>query len=162
LPGDFAVDSYTVYTHKGTNPSYVCPGCETTKKEKLTPTQVRDKWTIEFMCTCGCSFSVSVEHRDFYRKLTNLEGSYQNPSKGGKYELMQVLNLSMSGIGFITQTFNTLSVDDRIRMNFILDDKKQSIVKKEGVVRHVYGNSVGCEFTDTENIDRNFAFYLMP
>ena len=110
----------------------------------------------------GCNFAVSVEHRDFYRKRTNLEGSYSHLSNGGKNERMQVLNLSIGGIGFATRNFNALSVGDRIKMNFILDDAMQSIVRKEGVVRHAYRNYVGCEFTDTENVDKNLAFYLMP
>ena len=156
------METYTVWTNQESHPLYTCPQCETMDKTKLAPIQIRDKWTIEFMCTCGCNFAVSVEHRDFYRKRTNLEGSYTHLSNGGKNERMQVLNLSIGGIGFSTRTFNAVSVGDRIRMNFILDDNKQSIVRKEGVVRHVFGNYVGCEFTDTKIIDSNLTFYLMP
>ena len=160
--GNNAMKTYTLYANDNDKPVYTCPQCETIEKSKLAPIQVRDKRTIELMCSCGCNFAVSVEHRDFYRKLTNLEGSYKILPKGCKYELMQVLNLSIGGIGFATRTFNALSVGVRIKMNFILDDKKQSVVQKEGVVRHVYSYSVGCEFTDTDNIDSNLTFYLMP
>ena len=126
------MESYTVYTYKDHNPLYSCPRCETIDKAKLAPIQVHDKWTIEFMCTCGCNFAVSVEHRDFYRKRTNLEGSYVNLSNGGKNERIQVLNLSIGGIGFTTRFFNAVSVDDRVKMYFILDDKKRSIVRTGG------------------------------
>ena len=67
----------------------------------------------------------------------------------------------MDGIGFTTQTFKALSIGDRIKMTFILDDAMQSIVQKEGVVKHAYRSYVGCEFTDREYIDKNLAFYLM-
>jgi len=76
--------AYTVYTNQNGNPLCICPDYEMAEKANLAPVRIRDKWTIEFMCTCGCNFKVSAEKRDFYRKRTNLEGSYNPISNGGK------------------------------------------------------------------------------
>ena len=139
-----------------------CPQCGNTKRVNLSSLKGYNKKNLKVKCTCSSHFAVSLEYRKYRRKKTNLEGTYEILSKGSKKDLMQVANLSIGGIGFSTRSFGTVSVGDRMKLSFTLDDKKQSEVEKEVVVRHVFGNYVGCEFIDTSQHDSNLAFYLMP
>ena len=60
---------------------------------------------------------------------------------------MHVQNLSMSGIGFAFQGPCPFMVGDRVKLKFALHDKGLSEIGVKGIVRHITGNHVGCEFT---------------
>jgi hypothetical protein len=143
----------------------VCPQCGNIKHVYLNSIKAirgRKKRNLKVRCTCQSIFSVSLNYRRFYRKQTRLLGSYRNLSNRKEKGEIQVTNLSMSGIGFITVSSNALSVGDKIKLNFTLDDNKQSEIEKSGIVRWIDGFNVGCEFADTSQPDTNLGFYLMP
>lgn len=49
---------------------------------------------------------------------------------------------------------------DRLDIEFTLDDRERSLIKKEVVVRSVNGKSVGAEFTSTEHYERLGPYLL--
>lgn len=88
-----------------------------------------------------------MDFRQHYRKETNLDGIYSNLSKEKEKGEMQVINLSMNGIGFTVQGSDIFSVGDQLKLNFSLDDDKQSEIEVAVIVRHTTDNNIGCEFT---------------
>lgn len=73
---------------------------------------------------------------------------------------MQVINLSLNGIGFTLQNQCKFSVGDQLELNFALDDDNQSEIEVIGIVRHITGNDVGCEFNSIIENKVAFQSYL--
>jgi len=71
-----------------------------------------------------------THYRKYYRKNTKLKGSYfviNNKDKTGE---MFVRALSRAGIRFETVTPPQCKVNEKVAMEFILDDTIKSVVKK--------------------------------
>jgi hypothetical protein len=142
-----------------------CPQCGDVKHVNVNSIkEVEDynRRNIKVRCACKSLFSVSLDFRKSYRKETRLFGAYKNLSKGKGSGEIRVTNLSMTGMGFITVSSNALSVGDKVKVNFTLDNKKQSEIEKIGKVNRVDGFNVGCEFSKTSQADTDLGFYLMP
>lgn len=73
---------------------------------------------------------------------------------------MQITNVSTGGLQYNVVGLNRLYPGCILDLDFELDDKNNSQIKKQALVRHVRDNVVGCEFVDTGTSDRALAFYL--
>jgi hypothetical protein len=139
-----------------------CPQCEKRKRANFSAFRGSRSRMLKVKCTCESYFQISIDFRRSYRKKTDFAGVYTTLSYKKDKGEMHILNLSANGIGFTTTHASVLSVGDKIRMQFTLDDQKQSHIEKEGVVKNVNGNYVGCEFTDLSQHEKTLGFYLMP
>jgi len=140
----------------------ICPHCKKRKLANFSTFRDSKRRTLKVKCTCESHFRILIDFRRSHRKKTNLDGAYTKLSDSKVKGKMQVLNLSVSGIGFITRDLYVLSLGDRVRIRFTLDDQKQSEIEKESVVRTVKGNYVGCKFTNPSQYEKVLRFYLMP
>ena len=75
---------------------------------------------------------------------------------------MIVKNLSMQGCKFETLTANLLNPDEEIKIEFYLNNAKNSLTTKKAVVRYVNKRHVGCEFKALPGaLDPDLGYYLM-
>lgn len=116
---------------------------------------------IKVQCSCGNVFPVRLEGRKYYRKDVELPGTYAYVENAQAGRLV-VETLSFSGIGFRTLGAHTIHINDLLLLSFILDNAKQSPMKKWVVVHWVNGQRIGTEFHDIDLYDKEMGVYLMP
>ena len=126
---------------------------------------------VRVRCACAAVFPVRFEYRKFYRKATNLEGTYQvlfderdipDLSLAKKTINCRIENLSMHGAGFSALGRHRIEKSARLILGFTLDNPKRTWIEKIGVVQLVEGAYLGLRFDEPAGTDRELGFYLMP
>ena len=106
-------------------------------------------------------FKVQLNYRSHYRKLVSLSGTYETLhqytySKGA----MSITNLSHGGLQYNIGGVNPLQPGYVLILDFQLDNKQLTPIKKYAMVRSVYDNVIGCEFVEQKDANKALAFYL--
>jgi len=109
-------------------------------------------------CPCGHSFAIKLERRRHDRKQTDLTGSYLHDKTKAR-GLINIKNLSRSGVGLELNTRQPMPRGDKLLLKFNLDDAKKSYLCREAIVKKSDGSRVGLEFSDSDP-DENIEFYL--
>jgi hypothetical protein len=139
---------------------FTCPECTKSKTVDVSKVLFKtNKISLKVKCPCGHIFPVIIERRKFYRKETNLSGVFmlENNSK----ELpMTVTNISRSGMQFKSSKNENLKLGDQVLVQFRLDDKPRSLIKKKGILRRIDGMIIGIEFSVIDEYDKVLGFYL--
>ena len=138
-----------------------CPYCKVSKIASFEKFRKRNK-NIKIKCSCEKLFQLNIEFRKMFRKETELHGLYVNYSQKNDQNKILVKNVSMSGIGFITQGEHRIEKDHKLKVEFTLDNENKPIITREVLVRHVRKNFIGCEFIKMAGYDKVLGFYLMP
>jgi hypothetical protein len=73
---------------------------------------------------------------------------------------MKVTNISRFGLEFNCSESEILKVGDRIEVEFRLDDKSRSLIRKKSIIRKIEGKTVGAEFSFPDEYDKTLGFYL--
>lgn len=126
---------------------------------------------VRIRCACAAVFPVRFEYRKFYRKATNLEGTYHvlfdekdipDLSLAQKTINCRIENISMHGAGFTALGRHRIEKNARLILGFTLDNPKKTWIEKIGVVQLVEGPYLGLRFDEPASADRELGFYLMP
>lgn len=113
-------------------------------------------------CSCRFSFLVIFEKRGYYRKVTDLTGYCARLDSEGVDWMITVENLSQTGIGFRTLETNDITVNERLKIEFALDNEQKAVVKTPLIVACVKDRYVGGKFQDLpEHAKKQIGFYLM-
>ena len=143
-----------------------CPFCgDSSIKQANSLPNGNQPTGISVSClSCGKTYVIQIDFRQFFRKQTSFDGFYSKLVPPGPLERMTVVDLSLSGCGFITSRGHSLNHDDRIKLVFNLDDAKQTKIERDAAVRVVKGtHQIGCEFAPTASgYDPDIGFYLRP
>lgn len=135
-----------------------CPNCGITKQVPVAD-YCGERNSIKVRCRCQQTFTVELEFRQSYRKHSELKGFYEILSdKGGGRAAIK--DLSRSGMGFMVSGVHNVRVGQQIMVNFELDDRKNTPLKKIAVVRSVDNNRIGCEFRKDQAFEKDLGFYL--
>ncbi len=124
--------------------TFVCPKCE--KASIMDVSQYRDidkAVKVRCRCTCGHNYMVLLERRMYYRKETDLPGTYARLPDGEGRE-MTVKNLSRTGLKLEGTTEDIFSAGETLHLRFQLTDG--TWIDREGVIRTVTGRRIGVEF----------------
>lgn len=158
----------TIYANEQQQATLICDACGKTRVFEVATFRGLHK-PLKVKCSCGNTFWVNIEGRQFYRKHTNLVGEYRRLNRQVSAEVtkgrISVEDLSRTGIGFRTHDPHTIRVQDTVQVRFVLDDIQKSAVTKSAVVRRVNGYFVGAQFLDFDafnEVNRTLGFYLMP
>lgn len=139
-----------------------CPKCDLVKD--IAVGKFRDsRHTLKTRCSCGNIFVITLDFRKHYRKSTKIEGIYTligPPTSGGGR--MLVFNISRSGLGFSVSGQHNINVGQKASISFTLDNKKQTKICKQVIIRSIKENEIGCEFLDSNDIGKDLGFYLQP
>jgi hypothetical protein len=140
--------------------TFICLKCGAARKESVQ--QYKDhKDPIKINCPCSNICEVQLEFRKHYRKETHIGGMYLRSSNGGHWGHMIIKNLSMVGCGFETWKTPTLLPGEEIKLEFVLDDHRRSMIKKKAIVHKVRGHYVGCQFSELPGAyNADLGFYL--
>ena len=102
---------------------------------------------------------ISANMRKFYRKRTNLRGSYSNINMN-KTGFMRVKDVSYSGISFELEKKDDLTAGDTLGVRFVLDDERKTEIHRAVVVKNVRDKLIGAEFCDNQVFDIELCYYL--
>lgn len=153
--------------------TFICPQCEKTRTVDVSKYKnLAQAAKVKVKCSCGHAYSVELDKRKHYRRETSLTGVYIHivSSLGTDFSeevgkgIMTVQDLSRSGLRFKLNVAPTFAVGDKLLLEFRLDDKKRSLIKKEVSIRSIKGLIIGTEFTHldpSDSSDRAIGFYLL-
>ncbi len=165
--------SVTFHVGKNNMATLICPNCAWTKT--IDATKYLDegkKIKIKVRCRCGITYIAMLDRRKFHRKETDLYGTFVTVNLPGTYTSVKdghtgealIVNLSREGLRFMTDVKALLKPDDHIRIEFHLDDRNRSRIRKRAVVKSVTDTSVGVQFTRVDPTDASdvaIGFYLL-
>jgi len=139
---------------------FTCPQCTKSKTvdvSRLIPEKF--KLSLRVKCSCGHIYPVVLERRKFYRKNTNLSGFFKSENDRKEFP-MTVTNISRSGLQFKSSLSEKFKLGDRVLVEFRLDDKSRSVIKKKVIIRRIDGWTIGTEFCSMDEYDKLIGFYL--
>jgi len=140
--------------------TFVCPECQKSKTANVSKYKDIEKAVrVNFKCPCGHSYSVLLERRKHIRKHLNLSGTFVNKNTSDQGN-MTITDLSRSGLRIKLNFPQKLEPGDKLDLEFTLDDKLRSVVKKEVIVRSVKDLSIGVEFVYSEHFDKLGPYLL--
>ncbi len=146
--------------------TFVCPACARSRTVNTArhPTLSRAA-KVRVKCPCGHQYPVSLERRRYFRKAVDLRGIFFQTVNGRQVDSgpMVVLDLSRTGMRIRLNESRPLQIGDTLMVKFHLDDRQQSLVKKESIVRRIDGVDLGTEFIASDVTDastRAIGFYL--
>lgn len=137
----------------------VCPACSNAKH--INVAQYRNaQHTIKVKCRCGTSFKVLLDFRQCYRKPTDLSGTYAMvpPAAGGGK--ISVKNVSLAGVGFEVIGRHAIETGQKAIIEFTLDNRKETLIRKKVTIRSVRGTFIGGEFYQDQAFEKDLGFYL--
>ncbi len=146
--------------------TFVCPECERSRTVAVAcHAKLANAARVRVKCPCGHCYPVSLERRRYFRKAVNLNGSFCRTVNGRQVErgAMAVRDLSRTGLRMRLTHYPPLQVGDTLVVEFHLDDRQHSLIRKEGIVRRIDGRELGTEFIGPEIVDassRAIGFYL--
>ena len=111
-------------------------------------------------CKCGEAYSVAFDRRRFIRRKTDLRGVYFTESRM-KDELIEISNVSMTGLCFVKNDKCDLRMGQIITLNFVLDNVNKDTVECKAIIRQIQGERIGVEFMNlSPGAQRTIGFYL--
>ena len=135
-----------------------CPNCMITKQVPVADYRGK-KQSLKVRCKCEQTFTVNLEFRQQHRKNTQLKGLYDNLNESGGGRAV-IRDISRNGIGFTVAGVHNIRVGHKVMINFVLDNNKQTELKKQAVVKAVNMNLIGCEFKKDQAFEKDLGFYL--
>lgn len=155
----------TVYITDKNLATFRCPECGKAKTANVSQYAGGDKRiTVTCTCACGHRFRCRLEKRKQYRKGADLPGRFTLVGETGPEDsgLVKVVDISTTGLKLKMSVPRTFPIGATLVVEFRLDDRKRTPIKKRVIVRNVSGLFVGASFHPSELEDPALGFYLMP
>ena len=150
----------TVHVRENNTATLICPACGAIKPI-ATDSFRHGRHTLSVRCRCQHEFTVLLDFRRNYRKQTSLPGTYEIVSEGGVGGgIIHVNNISRGGVGFTVSGIHRIEQDQELQIEFQLNDKNRTVLKKQAVVVSVRQNTIGCAFNCNVEMEKALGFYL--
>ncbi len=157
--------SRKVYITEDNKATFLCPNCESSKIVDITKYKLPDRAVkVKVKCNkCGHHHTVVLEKRRQYRKETNFPGVYEHLVDGAVTDRgrMIVRDVSRGGLKLQLNVKRSFEMGAMLRVEFHLDDRQRTLIKKNVFVRKVDGAYVGAQFDPTDELEKALGFYLM-
>jgi hypothetical protein len=143
--------------------TFVCPKCSRSKTVNVSKYAHLDKLIkVNVKCPCGHVYTSVLEKRKQYRKETHLSGTYIHfldgrPANRG---LITVKDISANGLKLKLNVELICGIGDHLDVEFHLDNRDRTLIKKRVIVKNLSGPYIGVEFGPTEALDKALGFYL--
>jgi len=137
-----------------------CPECNATRMYQVSKYTILNSLTrVKCKCKCGYSYRAVLETKKTSQEMLLL-GTYKTIGKQKSGGRMTVKKLNNKGIVFRTNSVHKIKPRYRLRLEFVLDDVKQSIVSKKVIVTAGSGKYITARFCSKEHYD-NLGQYLL-
>lgn len=149
-----------VHVRANNSATLICPSCGAIK-HIAAERFLHSRHTLSIRCRCQQVFTVLLDFRRHYRKQTSLPGTYEILSEGGVGGgIIHINNISRGGVGFTVSGMHRIEKDQVLHLEFQLNDKKKTALKKRVQVKSVLQNAIGCQFMDADPMERALGFFL--
>ena len=145
---------------------FECPECNKAKSVDVSMYKdIRQVVRIKVKCPCGHTYKVVLERRKYYRKDVNFPGTYTHvlpdyrEDKGG----LTVKDLSSSGVKIKLNVKKDFKIGDILSVEFRLNDKQRSSIKKDAVIKKILDLYLGLAFnsvSSSDPSDKAIGFYM--
>jgi hypothetical protein len=149
--------------------TFVCPRCDNTKTvdasryiERRSRTKVRSK------CTCGCTWTSILERRKSFRVAVKFTGVCMHRGAKGPVDSIPVNIVDLSSTGLRIEQGDShgldpsdFRLDDLISMDFHLNDRTMTHVRKTAVVKNISPQCIGAEFEASKQRDPAIDAYIL-
>lgn len=139
----------------------ICPECKKARSVSINKFSKR-KTRQKVQCSCSHVFSIYLDYRQSYRKSTKLFGTYSLYTAVTGENLAKIKNLSFDGICLEVYESHSIQAGQKGCIDFTLDDKRKTQIKKEFLIQSVSGKHIGCRFIKEKAYERELGFYLRP
>jgi hypothetical protein len=137
-----------------------CPSCKRTKNLQLSEYKLIKRHTrVKYKCHCGPTYVAILEKQSSPQPETMLAGTFVSKGNLVCSGRMIIKRLNNKGITLKTNIEQKIIPGLNLILEFVLDDAKQSIVKKQVRVLARNGRYLTAEFTSAEHYD-NLGPYL--
>ncbi len=147
-----------IYLNEAQSGFVVCQSCGKSKKIEFAGGANFRSGIVK--CTCGNTFAVTFEKREFYRKPIDSYGkcfATGGPAEGVSIKLV---NVSRSGIRFIKIGGKPLHLNEKIGLSFSLDD---FAILCSAFIYNIDTEGIGAKFKSLdEHIKKALGFFLLP
>ena len=146
--------------------SFTCPKCHVSKEADVTRyKRIATSVNLKVKCSCGNEYSVMLERRKYYRKETNIPGKFGFFSLAGEDQKgsITIMDISKGGLKFKMATQPIFNKGDILEVEFILDNKDKTHIRKQVFVRNVKDSFVNvefCSFDADDTGDKAIEYYL--
>ena len=143
--------------------TFVCPKCSRSKTVSVSEYANIDKLIkVNVKCPCGHAYTSLLEKRKQYRKTTSLPGSFVHFIDGRPVNkgVLTVEDISANGLKLKLNAPQGFSIGDNMEVEFNLDDKSRTLIKKRVIVKNINGPFIGVEFGPAEAMEKALGFYL--
>ncbi|MBT8351812.1 MAG: PilZ domain-containing protein [Deltaproteobacteria bacterium] len=146
--------------------TFKCPKCNEPKTVDVSSHENLEKAErVKVKCACGNIYFALIEKRKQFRRTTNFPGTFTHivsdiPKDKGT---MVVTDVSRTGLRIKINTKRDFFLGDKLMVEFHLDDKNKSLIKKECIIKKDFGLEFGIEFTSVHPSDpsyRAIGFYM--
>jgi len=137
----------------------VCGSCNTPKVFDVRHLMNRPHY-LKVKCYCGNAFMVKLDFRQSYRKETQLPGNFTMLPPSTERGPGIVLDLSLTGLRFQLIAVHKLKIGQQGYVEFHLDNKKKTHIRKEFIIRKINGNQLGLQFTEGKAFEKELGFYM--
>lgn len=139
---------------------FACPECRREKIMQLSEYDIKKPITkVKCRCRCGHTHRLTLEKKTGSTQNTRLLGTFVSTGTIKCSGKMTIKKLNSKGLLIKTNIEQNILPGLKLFLEFVLDDAKQSIVKKEVVVKAKKGRHLSAEFISDEHYD-NLGPYL--
>ncbi len=139
-----------------------CPSCNRVRQLSVKKYR-KTSHSLTARCACKAKFTIHLDFRLYYRKKTELPGTWKLLNfPGEEWGNMKVRNISNTGIGFSVIGQHQLKENQRLQLEFRLDNRDNTRIIKEVRVCAINNSYVGCAFVDQAPHERELRSYLIP
>lgn len=117
---------------------------------------------LKYECPCGESFPIMLERRSYVRKKVKFKGNLHYQGKTSSMLVVHIVVMDVSRYGVKIKLFNKLDLvpDQKIVVDFELDDVNRSKITKEGRIKNIDLPNIGIEFISHDHYDKFGAYVL--
>lgn len=137
-----------------------CPECSQTRILQLSEYKLSKRFNrVKYTCNCGHTYMAILEKRSGREKTISLAGTFSTTGKEQLTGRMVIIRLNSDGLTLRTNTDEKLLPGITLKVEFVLDDPKQSVVTKDVRIQAKKGRYLTAEFIKKEHFD-NLGPYL--
>lgn len=139
---------------------FTCPECHREKIMQLSGYSIQPRpGRVKCRCQCGHIYLATLEKKQEPIHNTLLLGTFKSNGQVRDSGKMIIKKLNGKGLMFKTNIEHTPLTGLNLSLEFVLDDAKQSIVRKDVIVKAQKGKYLSAEFTSQVHHD-NLGPYL--
>ncbi len=139
---------------------FACPKCNREKIMQLSEYKITRMITrVRCKCRCGHPYMIELEKQAESIQDTQFLGTFITKGQTRCSGKMIIKKLNSKGLLVKTNIEQSILPGLKLFLEFVIDDAKQSIFKKEVVVKAKKGKYLSAEFTSDEHYD-NLGPYL--